>query len=427
MQLRTAPWDAADQLLRFKLDMKFYAMCITWVVSVHSERKLSRKWVPIIENGLESWKLRPVSCLVPLITRPLVFIEDVRQGLCNTSQVAVAVDHHWLAYLLASTALTCSYLVMLPEYCYLCWSSFIICQVLLYHFYKPSIAKFKPLETMALALDQQAVNEIVVTTVLFTLATVIIALRFIVRRILRNSLDVSDWLTAISWSILLALFVQIVLWAAIGGDGEEMKDVSPPTMTRFFKVISSIGLSAGQAAHLTQIFYANMITYFVLAPCIKLSLVFFFRSLFPIRNFRIATNIVASLISTWGVAIILVGIFQCTPIDTFWHPSNGGVCIDLMAFLYGVQYPNIIFDFTLLFMPVPVIWNIQRPTREKVALTGIFTLGGIGCVSGIVRVIVLGYLESSNLTCPSNTKPRPKRPSLIVSQIRPIRVRYGLW
>lgn len=137
----------------------------------------------------------------------------------------------------------------------------------------------------------------------------------------------------------------------------------------------------------------------MLAPCIKLSLAYLFRSLFPLRSFLIAANFVTALIISWGCAIVLVGIFQCTPVSAAWDPSGSGHCVNQTAFLYGVQYPNIIFDFTLLFMPVPVIWKIQRPAKDKLALLGVFTLGGLGCISGIVRVIVLGAIEDLDITC----------------------------
>ena len=138
----------------------------------------------------------------------------------------------------------------------------------------------------------------------------------------------------------------------------------------------------------------------MLSPCIKLSLVYFVRGLFPVRSFRITTSGIIAMILAWAIAIILVGIFQCNPISTAWSPSvPTGHCINQLAFLLGVQYPNIVFDFVILILPIPVIWNIQRPTRDKLGLIGVFTLGGLGCISGIVRVVILGTIDYSNVTC----------------------------
>ena len=46
---------------------------------------------------------------------------------------------------------------------------------------------------------------------------------------------------------------------------------------------------------------------------------------------------------------------------------------------------TIFLDFFLLLMPVPVVWSLQLPKRQRLAVISIFMAGIIVCVSGIVH------------------------------------------
>ena len=44
-----------------------------------------------------------------------------------------------------------------------------------------------------------------------------------------------------------------------------------------------------------------------------------------------------------------------------------------MTYIQGVF--NVVSDFYLLLLPVPVVWNLQMPLRKKIGILTIFTTG----------------------------------------------------
>ena len=75
---------------------------------------------------------------------------------------------------------------------------------------------------------------------------------------------------------------------------------------------------------------------------------------------------------------MLVTIFQCNPISGFWNRNLPARCdVKQTYFCLGTAIPNIVTDVALLVLPIPYIWRIQRPTSQKIALAGIFMLGGL--------------------------------------------------
>ena len=71
------------------------------------------------------------------------------------------------------------------------------------------------------------------------------------------------------------------------------------------------------------------------------------------------------------------GIFICTPIQTFWSLGGPRTCIDILKYYLGVAVPNVLTDVILLLLPVPWIWKLVMSRSQKIALTGIFLLGGL--------------------------------------------------
>ena len=54
-----------------------------------------------------------------------------------------------------------------------------------------------------------------------------------------------------------------------------------------------------------------------------------------------------------------------------------GTCINLAAFWYANAAANMIGDFVILALPVPVVKNLKLPQRQKLGLLLVFALGGL--------------------------------------------------
>ena len=63
---------------------------------------------------------------------------------------------------------------------------------------------------------------------------------------------------------------------------------------------------------------------------------------------------------------------------TQWDKSVNPTCaVNVYAFFIGNAVPNIVTDWALLFLPVPYIWRLHQKTAQKIALCGVFGLGGL--------------------------------------------------
>lgn len=106
---------------------------------------------------------------------------------------------------------------------------------------------------------------------------------------------------------------------------------------------------------------------------IKYSILLLYHRVFPSQTFRkylVATGV---MIMAWALAAFFSDTFTCFPIESQWDSSINGTCIDYGAVTLGIGIINVIIDFILLGLPLPILRNLQMSTRRKVLLA--FTLG----------------------------------------------------
>jgi hypothetical protein len=80
---------------------------------------------------------------------------------------------------------------------------------------------------------------------------------------------------------------------------------------------------------------------------------------------------------TKDIVQVLAAIFSCTPVSGFWDFSLPSQCISGHYYYLGVAIPNIVTDIVLLIIPLPYIWKLRINGLQKVAVSGIFVLGGL--------------------------------------------------
>ncbi|KAL8726561.1 MAG: hypothetical protein Q9181_005998 [Wetmoreana brouardii] len=195
------------------------------------------------------------------------------------------------------------------------------------------------------------------------LAVLAVALRFWCRRLTKSGYKLDDWL----------IFAAAPAFEGIQqGFGLHLWVLSPNFITYFFK-----GLFTG------EILYA-------LVLCItKFSILAFHRRIFA-TTIKVAVYILAAVVTAWGIAIILVTIFQCTPVEGFWNRNTPANCtVSDYAFFIGNAVPNIVTDVAMILLPLPFISRLHRTTAQKIALAGIFLLGGFIIIISILRLVSL--------------------------------------
>lgn len=82
------------------------------------------------------------------------------------------------------------------------------------------------------------------------------------------------------------------------------------------------------------------------------------------------------LVLAYFVADTLVAIFECNPIAFYWDKAiKGGTCIDQNAFYRWNGVANLLIDFSILVLPMMMVWRLKLDLRSKITLTGVFLLG----------------------------------------------------
>ena len=100
--------------------------------------------------------------------------------------------------------------------------------------------------------------------------------------------------------------------------------------------------------------------------------------LFPTRNFKRFCRAMITITGLWAIAAFFSTLLQCQPIALFWDKSiKGGHCLDLIPIGVANASLSLVGDVVILAMPIPMIWGLQLNIRKKIAVSGIFLLGGL--------------------------------------------------
>lgn len=117
-----------------------------------------------------------------------------------------------------------------------------------------------------------------------------------------------------------------------------------------------------------QLLLLLAITYIWPPTLTKLAMLALYHRINPFRRFRIYVYLVAG--STFGYTIVFTCLFAgpCNPIAV-----GGGLCLNNIAISQAVL--NILTDFVLIFLPMPMLYHLKMPLKKKIIIGITFTLG----------------------------------------------------
>lgn len=115
----------------------------------------------------------------------------------------------------------------------------------------------------------------------------------------------------------------------------------------------------------------------------KLSILCLYKRIFSTRNraFGWALYVIAGLQIAWAIAGFFTTVFQCWPVDTLWKVAEGLIspakikCIDVVPALLGLASVNTLLNAAVLILPMPMVWSLQIPQKQKLAVCAILVLG----------------------------------------------------
>jgi hypothetical protein len=84
------------------------------------------------------------------------------------------------------------------------------------------------------------------------------------------------------------------------------------------------------------------------------------------------------IVITYGISALLTSIFMCTPIRFFWDRSiKGGRCMNMQVLWLSNAIFDIATDIAILLLPMPTIWSLNMPVRQRMWLILVFVIGGL--------------------------------------------------
>jgi hypothetical protein len=214
-------------------------------------------------------------------------------------------------------------------------------------------------------------------------ATVFVAIRFAFKAtVSRTDFGYDDW-SVLATLIAAAPSAVITVFGTVkNGLGQDLWTLTPTQITKML-----------------QYFYIMAWLYFTQLMLLKLTLLFFYIRVFPSKGVqRLLWGTVIFTI-LWGVAFIIVAVFQCQPIYYFWTKWDGmhkGTCLKINAITASNAAISIALDFWILGVPLWQLWGLKLHWKKKVGVALMFCVGTFVTVVSILRLQALVHFATSS-------------------------------
>ncbi|KAJ5628661.1 hypothetical protein N7490_010889 [Penicillium lividum] len=218
---------------------------------------------------------------------------------------------------------------------------------------------------------------LIVNIVCISLAFLVTILRLYTRLRITSTAGVDDVLIIIGLVFAIAMVAVTSLATESWGFNRHIWDIP----TDWFPTIEKLNLSF-------QIMFSWS------SGFTKISLLWFCRRLlgtgkgsFVLYNWAFIGSMIFVGLSVFMFTFL--SIFQCSPIKAYWEvaPTYPHKCMNDGDIVFSASVINIFTDFLVTTLPMPLIWRLKLPARQRLAVISIFGLGVVVNVAGSVRTV----------------------------------------
>ncbi|KAK3299798.1 uncharacterized protein B0H64DRAFT_313827 [Chaetomium fimeti] len=227
--------------------------------------------------------------------------------------------------------------------------------------------------------DSLQLNIIISSTICWFIAAFFVGLRFYTRGVIIRVLGPSDW------SVLLALIFAGatcggVIEQAIHGAGYHVWDLDPND--------TASALAWGRAAWYGVLFYS-------LSLCFsKMAILLLYIHLFTFKWARLGGQILFGIVVISHTYMTLVTFTACIPLYSYWDFRVTEKYCHPQSVWWSSTGLHMVTDFLIFLLPMPVVWTIRLPRRQKYILSAVFGFGFIVCFISILRLLQLFRAQS---------------------------------
>lgn len=219
--------------------------------------------------------------------------------------------------------------------------------------------------------ESRSQQVVIIESSMLALAAAAVIGRIWIRLALVNTkLAADDWVIMVSLAFSVA-FVADVITQTKYGLGKHVTD-----LPEGFDFSESL-----------KLFYFGEAIYYIVVGTTKIAILFLYLRLAVNKKLRMIIWATMAFVAATVVACTIAGIFQCDPIAFAWNKSIvGGTCFNVTALFYSNAGLNIFQDVFIYVLPMRMLWDIQIPRKQKLALIAIFAVGGFVCITGMLRL-----------------------------------------
>ncbi|KAH0611867.1 uncharacterized protein H6S33_011132 [Morchella sextelata] len=130
----------------------------------------------------------------------------------------------------------------------------------------------------------------------------------------------------------------------------------------------------------------SMLHYFLALGLTKCSLLLFLIRLGPGTPLCYTSWGILVFVTLYTLIAFVLSAIQCMPVSYMWGAAAAGKCMDRKTMGLVLYSISIATDFAIWVVPLKTVWRIRMPTRQKVALIGVFSLGSLSVLAGFLRL-----------------------------------------
>ncbi|PVI01492.1 hypothetical protein DM02DRAFT_613657 [Periconia macrospinosa] len=235
------------------------------------------------------------------------------------------------------------------------------------------------------------VANVVLAIIFIVLDTIAVALRIFAKRRIKRPLKSDD-----VWMVVALIFfygwAALVIYSVIGVSGT----------LQITEIVDLVDLS-----FVTKLlFVASFFFPFTITP-LKISILGFYRSVFPLEWFIRATYIVTTLCVLWLFSGFWTILFQCTPVRAVYDFSPAiqakASCVKFGQFVFLTEILNSCLDVIILALPAFVVPSLHLSVRQRIQVMVVFLMGGFVLITCVLRMFYT-YNPKNPKAVPSYSK-----------------------
>ena len=192
-----------------------------------------------------------------------------------------------------------------------------------------------------------------VTITMVVLSTLFVSCRMVSRAAIVKKISIDDYFIILAWNIALGLSFA-VCYGTAWGLGRHEADVPDNWQSSLRKAD-----------------YAFTVLYQPALMALKTSILAFYLTFSTThRVFKWACIATLVVVNAGGIALTLVSVLQCRPVSATFQevvPASAR-CTDIVTIYLSSAPLNLITDFAILFLPMPILTAMRLPRKQKIIL-----------------------------------------------------------